>query len=144
MHRVSVTRPGLPFVGALLSFLLAGCGDKPGAGGSAPGSPVPVAKGAFTAADSAEAKKTFETICFTCHGLGGKGDGPGSAALDPKPRDLTSAEWQKSVTDDHIRNVITMGGSAVGKSPMMPAQPQLKGTPQVLDALIAFVRGLAK
>ncbi|MCC6672049.1 MAG: cytochrome c [Planctomycetes bacterium] len=115
-------------------------------GGTQPlGAPKkPVAASKISAADRAEAKKTFETICFTCHGMQGKGDGPGSAALDPKPRDLSNAEWQKTISDDHIRNVITMGGVAVGKSPMMPAQPQLKGTPKVLDALVEHVRNLAK
>jgi mono/diheme cytochrome c family protein len=100
--------------------------------------------GDFTDAERGEAKKVFETICVTCHGLQGKGDGPGSAALDPKPRNLRDPAWQRSVTDIHIRNAITMGGAAVGKSPVMPAQPQLKSNPRVLDALIYHVRCLAK
>ncbi|HLU39977.1 MAG TPA: cytochrome c [Planctomycetota bacterium] len=117
----------------------AGCGR----GGSAGASGTPATTAAKpTAADVDEAKKTYQTICFTCHGMEGRGDGPGAGALDPRPRDLSSPEWQRSVTDEHIRNVITMGGAAVGKSPMMPAQPQLKGTPGVLEALVAYVRGL--
>lgn len=118
----------------LLPLAVACGGDTPKSGAN----PV-----TLSAADQAEGKKVFESICFTCHGLTGHGDGPGSAALDPKPRDLSDKAWQQTVSDDHLRNVITMGGAAVGKSPAMPAQPQLKGTPKVLEALIQHVRGLA-
>jgi mono/diheme cytochrome c family protein len=39
------------------------------------------------------AKKNIETNCVTCHGAGGKGDGPAAAALPPpKPADWTSAK----------------------------------------------------
>ncbi len=41
------------------------------------------------------AKKNIETNCVTCHGAGGKGDGPAAAALPaPKPADWTSAKVQ--------------------------------------------------
>jgi mono/diheme cytochrome c family protein len=41
------------------------------------------------------AKKNVETNCVTCHGAGGKGDGPAAAALPPpKPADWTSAKIQ--------------------------------------------------
>ncbi|MBI5853080.1 MAG: cytochrome c [Planctomycetes bacterium] len=125
----------------LLSLGAACGGDSPStpkSGGGGTSSAVVLSE-----ADRAEGKKVFETICFTCHGLQGHGDGPGSAGLDPKPRDLGDKAWQQTVNDDHLRNVITMGGAAVGKSPAMPAQPQLKGTPKVLEALIQHVRGLA-
>ena len=90
---------------------------------------------------TAEAKALYESLCFTCHGLTGRGDGPGAAVLDPKPRTFTDAAWQDSVTDEHIHKTIVFGGAAVGKSPMMPAQPQLKGKTEVLAALTKIVRG---
>jgi mono/diheme cytochrome c family protein len=41
----------------------------------------------------ADAKKLAEQNCATCHGPGGKGDGPAAAALPPpKPADWTSAK----------------------------------------------------
>ena len=41
----------------------------------------------------ADAKKLAEQNCVTCHGPGGKGDGPAAAALPPpKPADWTSAK----------------------------------------------------
>lgn len=86
----------------------------------------------------------FSTRCATCHGTDGKGSGPASAALNPKPRDYTSEEWQKSVTDDQLRKVIVEGGPAVGKSPLMAANPDLANQPVVLDGLVSIVRGFGK
>jgi mono/diheme cytochrome c family protein len=88
----------------------------------------------------ADAKQLFTTRCSVCHGAKGKGDGPGSAALNPKPRDYTNAAWQKSVTDDQLRAVITMGGAAIGKSPVMPSSPDLQAKPKVVDELVKIVR----
>ncbi|MEM8609565.1 MAG: cytochrome c [Myxococcota bacterium] len=91
---------------------------------------------------SVEAQEIFQARCVTCHGANGKGDGAASAALNPKPRDYTSPEWQKSVTDDHIAKVIVGGGGAVGLSALMPANPDLADQPEVVDALVALVRNL--
>jgi mono/diheme cytochrome c family protein len=90
-----------------------------------------------------EAKEIWQTRCATCHGQGGKGDGPAGAALNPKPRDLTSEEWQKSVTDDYIQKIIVDGGQAVGKSPLMAANPDLASKPEVVRGLTKIVRELA-
>jgi len=90
---------------------------------------------------AAEAKEIFSTRCSTCHGPQGKGDGPAGAALNPKPRNLGDAAWQKSVTDDHIEKIIVGGGTAVGKSAMLPPNPDLASKPDVVKALTAQIRG---
>ncbi|MGE3171674.1 MAG: c-type cytochrome [Planctomycetota bacterium] len=90
-----------------------------------------------------EANEVFQSLCVTCHGTSGHGDGPGAAACDPRPRSFADAAWQVSVTDQHIVQTITLGGAAVGKSPQMPAQPQLKGNKELLQHLVAIVRGFA-
>lgn len=90
---------------------------------------------------AAEARKMFRTVCASCHGSDGKGDGPGAAALNPKPRNYTDVAWQGTVTDDQIKKTILMGGAAVGKSAAMPAQPQLNSKPEVVDELVKIVRG---
>lgn len=42
------------------------------------------------------AKKSVETNCVSCHGAGGKGDGPAAVALPPpKPADWTADKVQK-------------------------------------------------
>ena len=67
--------------------------------------------------------------------------GPGAAALEPKPRSFSDPSWQDATSDEQIKKTIVFGGAAVGKSAMMPAQPQLKGKDGVLDALVKIVRG---
>jgi cytochrome c553 len=89
----------------------------------------------------AEAKKQFIGRCASCHGVEGKGDGPGSVTLNPKPRNYTDQEWQKSVTDEQIEKTIMYGGAAVGKSPVMPASPELQSKPEVVAALVKVIRG---
>ncbi len=88
----------------------------------------------------AEAENIWKTRCATCHGAEGKGDGPAGAALNPKPRNFHDAKWQKSVTDDRIKKTIVEGGQAVGKSPLMTPNPDLKGKDAVLDALVKKIR----
>jgi cytochrome c553 len=85
----------------------------------------------------------FGTLCVTCHGSDGGGNGPMAASLNPKPRNYTDPAWQASVTDDDIKNIIVKGGAGVGKSNMMPGQPQLEGDPE-LDALVKIIRGFGK
>jgi mono/diheme cytochrome c family protein len=92
----------------------------------------------------AEAQKVWTERCVTCHGDTGNGDGPGSAALDPKPRKFGDPAWQDSVTDDGIKKAIMGGGLAVGKSAVMPGNPDLKGKDQVVDDLVKKIRGFKK
>lgn len=103
------------------------------------GPSAPRAHGGLAPADKAQ--HMFDTMCATCHGAAGHGDGPAAATLDPKPRNYSDPAWQASVTDDQIRQTIVQGGQAVGKSPMMPGQPQLAQEPEVLDALVKIIRG---
>ncbi len=121
------------------SLLFAACGGslptpKPATGNAA--APAPAA-----AVGQAEAQAMFDSLCFTCHGASGHGDGPGAAVLNPKPRSFADSAWQASVTDEHIAKTIVFGGAAVGKSAMMPAQPQFKGKDALLDGLVKIVRG---
>jgi len=86
-----------------------------------------------------DAHDLFKSRCAPCHGEHGKGDGPGAAALNPKPRNYTDVAWQDKVKDEDIKKTILYGGAAVGKSPQMPANPDLEGKPE-LDGLVKVVR----
>lgn len=92
----------------------------------------------------AEARREFVTACASCHGTEGKGDGPGAVALNPKPRNYTDKEWQKSVTDEQIKKTIVYGGAAVGKSPIMPAHPELSDKPEMVEALVKIIRAFGQ
>lgn len=94
-------------------------------------------------AAKAEAAQIFSTRCTPCHGPLGKGDGPASAGLNPKPRNFSDTTWQLAVSDGHLEKIIQYGGAAVGKSPAMPANPDLMSRPEVVTALRLHVRSLA-
>lgn len=109
--------------------------------------PTATPSGAATApaaTTSYAAPAIYKQRCATCHGDTGKGDGLAAATLSPKPRDLQDAAWQDSVTNEDIVKIITEGGTAVGKSPLMPPQPDLKAKTDELNALLAFIRSLKK
>ena len=89
----------------------------------------------------AEAQKIFAQRCVMCHGASGHGDGVASANLNPKPRNYTDAAWQASVKDEDLTKIIVGGGDAVGKSIMMPANPDLKDKADVVAGLVKIVRG---
>lgn len=92
-------------------------------------------------ADMNAAREVFNSRCSACHGTSGKGDGPGAAALNPKPRNYTDKAWQSTVTDEQIKKTIIYGGAAVGKSPIMPSSPDLDSKPEVVEGLVKIVRG---
>lgn len=90
----------------------------------------------------AEARAIFKSRCVTCHGENGAGDGPASKGLVPAPKDFTDSKWQKASTDDYLEKIIKFGGASVGKAATMPPNPDLNGKPQVLQALVEFIRSL--
>jgi mono/diheme cytochrome c family protein len=121
-----------------------GVPNAPTESAPAAGGPAAAAAPLTGAAADAQAKQMFDTVCIACHGTDGKGTGPAAAQLNPKPRDYTDATWQASIKDEDIKKAILLGGAGVGKSPMMPAQPQLKDQPGVVDGLVKIVRGFGK
>ena len=89
----------------------------------------------------AAGKQIFMQVCVPCHGPEGKGDGPASATLDPKPRNLTDPAYMASLNERYLFELISRGGLAVGKSPLMPAQSSLAA--QDIGNVIAFVKTLS-
>ncbi len=93
------------------------------------------------AADPDAGQQKFQQFCTTCHGENGQGDGPAAASLKPAPRDLSDAEWQASVDDQHILVVTRDGGAAAGLSPMMtPWGHSL--SEEDLHNIVAYIRSL--
>lgn len=86
-------------------------------------------------------KQIFMQICTPCHGPEGKGDGPASASLDPKPRNLTDPGYMAPLNDRYLFELISRGGIAVGKSPLMPAQSGLAA--QDIGNVIAYLKTLS-
>ena len=98
------------------------------------------AQSAFASTGDSEAGgQLFATVCASCHGAGGKGDGAAAAALEPKPRDLSDAPYLRTLSDQYLFEVITKGGVAVGKSVMMPAWGGVLGDQGAWN-VVAYIR----
>jgi cytochrome c oxidase cbb3-type subunit 2 len=61
-------------------------------------------------------KVPYDRWCAGCHGVEGRGDGPGAATMLPRPRDFTTGKYEiRSTpsgalpTDDDLRGVILDG-----------------------------------
>ncbi len=112
----------LPASFALL--LLVACGD----GGSE--STDPISRGAKIFARSG---------CATCHGEGGRGDGPAAHALTTKPRDFTqAAAFRTERTPAALARLIAEGGG----NGAMPPYPFLSDAEREQMAL--YVLSLAE
>ena len=85
--------------------------------------------------------KTWKAKCASCHGVDGKaGTETGQKLGIP---DMTSAAWQKKVTDAQMKTSILDGGTRPGKTEGMdPYKDKLQ--PDQVDALVAYVRTLGK
>ena len=72
---------------------------------------------AADATSIAAGREIYAKNCANCHGESGKGDGRMGEQLDPKPSDLTDADWKHGSTDGEIFKVIHDGSAKTGMKP---------------------------
>lgn len=94
------------------------------------------------AQNAAEGRKLYTSYCSTCHGDKGKGDGMAAKSLPAKPADHTNGAVMNQHNDKFLMDIISKGGSAVGKSSFMPSWGSALEEKQIRD-LVAFIRTLA-
>ena len=133
----------LLIAGAVSIGALAGCGQKAEdkddedimAGAptttSAPAGDS-AAGGAAGEPSLAMGEEIVQSKCVLCHGQSGKGDGPGGAALNPKPRNWTDHAYMGSRTNDQLYEVIYNGK---GSMPAWGKSGQLNET-QIRSAIL--------
>ena len=114
--------------------------DSPGTADTAGKTPAAAAAKTATPAMLEKGQAIYKANCVPCHGVSGKGDGPGAGVLKPPPRDHTDYAYMSTLTDKNIADVIKMGGAIKGR-PLMPSHPQIGGSD--MDALVAYVRSLS-
>ena len=98
---------------------------------------------AVDAQDKAEGRRYYVTYCSGCHGETGKGDGPAAVSLPVKLANHNDGTVMNQLSDKFLFDIISKGGSAVGKSPFMPAWGGQLRDKQVRE-IIAYVRSLAE
>lgn len=129
-----------------VGVLSAGCGPA-----RPPATPTPVASSepletrlqerkAVDPPVLAAAGRLYRQRCALCHGLEGRGNGPQAPGLPEPPRNYRDLAWQREVTDEEIMAIIVGGGPSVGKSPQMPANPDLESRQELLHGLVAVIR----
>jgi len=96
---------------------------------------VAVEEAAPHEADAANGALKFKEICISCHGESGAGDGIVGAALDPRPANFNDAAFWETRDDEHLRKVITEGGPAVGKSPLMAPWGAVLSQNEITDVI---------
>ena len=83
-------------------------------------------------------KQVYEKNCASCHGKTGAGDGAMGAELNPKPSNLTDAEWKHGSSDGEIFTVIKDGS----KGTAMKSFNSKLTTKQMWD-VVNYVRSLS-
>jgi cytochrome c oxidase cbb3-type subunit 3 len=92
--------------------------------------------------DAAKGETSFKTFCVACHGEKGDGTGPAGAALNPKPANFTDAKRAAEITDEYVYKMISEGGAANGRSPLMASWKAALNDQQIRD-VAAYVRHFA-
>ncbi len=127
---------------ALGHAVLVGCG-----GGSSESTPAPdnatnqPADGGTTTQTGTttvvlDGAQIYSQRCALCHGPEGKGDGPASASLNPKPRNHTDGAYMNALSDEAVLLVIHEGKGA------MPAWKSVLSEAEI-QAVLKHVRSLA-
>jgi mono/diheme cytochrome c family protein len=83
----------------------------------------------------------FLRHCSTCHGQGGKGDGPAAAFGMVTPRDLTSPTVQARMSDGDMLWKLSKGRK-VGNDVLMPAGDEKIANEEDRWRVVLFVRSL--
>jgi mono/diheme cytochrome c family protein len=93
---------------------------------------------------AATAEFNYKYYCASCHGLGGKGNGPNATDTQPvKPRNHTDPVEMKKLTDADLVDVIKNGGVATSRSRMMPPFKATLTDAEIKE-LVKHLRGLCR
>lgn len=86
------------------------------------------------AADGDLGARLWAERCSACHGEDGRGDGPAAVALQPRPRDLRSAEFWRGRTVAALREVVKRGKPGTMMAPFDGVLSERE-----IDAVVTYV-----
>jgi mono/diheme cytochrome c family protein len=91
----------------------------------------------------AQGKRVFYRYCVWCHADASPAGPSNRSNLAPVPARLNDGSALNAQSDEYLQNIITLGGSAMGKSAMMPPYGKTLA-PNDIKAVIAFTRAIAQ
>ena len=92
---------------------------------------------------AAQGKRVFYQYCVWCHADATPAGPSNRSNLIPVPALLNDGTVLNTQSDEYMQNLITLGGSAVGKSAMMPPYGRTLSANEI-RAVIAFARAIAQ
>lgn len=90
-----------------------------------------------------QGKRVFYQYCVWCHADASPAGPSNRSNVTPVPPLMNDGEKLNGESDEFMQNIITLGGSALGKSAMMPPYGKTL-SPEEIKAVIAFTRAMAQ
>ena len=91
----------------------------------------------------AQGKRIFYQQCVWCHADSTPAGPSNRSNLTPVPPLLNDGATLNAESDEYMQNIITLGGSAMGKSAMMPPYGRMLSAEEI-RSVIAFTRAIAQ
>ena len=91
----------------------------------------------------AQGKRVFYQYCVWCHADATPAGPSNRSNLTPVPPLLNDGATLNAESDEYLQNIITLGGSAMGKSAMMPPYGRTLSAEEI-RSVIAFTRAIAQ
>jgi len=93
--------------------------------------------------EQTQGKRIFYQQCVWCHADATPAGPSNRSNLTPVPPLLNDGAALNAESNEFLQNIITLGGSAVGKSAMMPPYGRMLSAEEIRSA-IAFMRAIAQ
>ena len=90
----------------------------------------------------AQGKRIFYTNCVWCHADSTPAGPSNRSNVTPTPPLINDGQTFNQLSDEAIQNIITLGGSAMGKSAMMPPWGKTLSQNDI-KAVITYIRAVA-
>jgi len=91
----------------------------------------------------AQGKRIFYQQCVWCHADATPAGPSNRSNLTPVPPLLNDGAVLNAESDENMRNIVMLGGAAMGKSAMMPPYGRVL-SPEEIRSVIAFTRAIAQ
>jgi len=90
-----------------------------------------------------QGKRIFYQQCVWCHADATPAGPSNRSNLTPVPPLLSDGATLNAESDEFVQNIVTLGGSAMGKSAMMPPYGRVLSVEEI-RSVIAFARAIAQ